>query len=257
SSLSKHELSNNMKLIEIHANEDRINKRALDPLGRIIEEYIVLIFDLNGDIKYANQEYLKLVKKPLDQIIGIDNVKNDYKLNGEHFWQEIWSVISNERIWHGEIGIKSADGVTLWIDMFIFPLSLISNDNDGYICFGTDITGIKNHNFKLQSEIERKDKAIMRAEGMLFHSDRMSSLGVISSGIAHEINNPISYIFSNINTLNTKLNKCSFVINDVLPLLIDHKNVLSKINEIKTINDEVTDIAFDTITGIDRIRRII
>src|SRR5690606_9051984 len=90
-----------------------------------------------------------------------------------------------------------------------------------------------------------------------FHSDRMSSLGVISSGIAHEINNPISYIFSNINTLNTKLNKCSFVINDVLPLLIDHKNVLSKINEIKTINDEVTDIAFDTITGIDRIRRII
>jgi two-component system, NtrC family, sensor kinase len=62
---------------------------------------------------------------------------------------------------------------------------------------------ISNSHQALQAEMaERK-----HLEGQLVQSEKLASIGQLAAGVAHEINNPIGYIFSNFGTLEDYLGK--------------------------------------------------
>ncbi|HEY9609380.1 CHASE4 domain-containing protein [Allocoleopsis sp.] len=48
-------------------------------------------------------------------------------------------------------------------------------------------------------ELERTLLELTQAQSQLIHSEKMSSLGQLVAGVAHEINNPISFVYGNIN----------------------------------------------------------
>ncbi len=54
-----------------------------------------------------------------------------------------------------------------------------------------------------------------RIEQMLIQSEKMASIGTLASSVAHKINNPTGYIYSNLKTLESYAKKfktfCSFV----------------------------------------------
>lgn len=50
-------------------------------------------------------------------------------------------------------------------------------------------------------ELERANLAIRETQGMLVHSAKMASLGQLVAGVAHELNNPIGFIYSNMDHL--------------------------------------------------------
>lgn len=51
------------------------------------------------------------------------------------------------------------------------------------------------------SELEEANKEIRETQARLVHTSKMSSLGLLVAGVAHELNNPISFIYSNMNHL--------------------------------------------------------
>ncbi|MBF0444419.1 MAG: response regulator [Magnetococcales bacterium] len=66
------------------------------------------------------------------------------------------------------------------------------------------------HDFRCQLEqkVEQRTQALQETakklkarEVQLLHGDKMASLGQLSAGVAHEINNPVGFILSNLNTL--------------------------------------------------------
>ncbi|WP_208352550.1 trifunctional serine/threonine-protein kinase/ATP-binding protein/sensor histidine kinase, partial [Aetokthonos hydrillicola] len=85
----------------------------------------------------------------------------------------------------------------------------------------------ENYAQTLETEVERKTQALnqkaqdleqtlkqlQQTQGQLIHSEKMSSLGQMVAGIAHEINNPVSFIRGNITHLDS-------YIEDILRLLI-------------------------------------
>ncbi|TAK31874.1 MAG: ATPase [Chloroflexota bacterium] len=56
-------------------------------------------------------------------------------------------------------------------------------------------------NVLLRHELGQERKQLERAREQLFQSDKMASIGQLAAGVAHEINNPIGFIHSNLNTL--------------------------------------------------------
>ena len=66
-------------------------------------------------------------------------------------------------------------------------------------------------------EKEQESKAIINqtldklkdTQGQLVHSEKMASLGQLTAGIAHEINNPINFVFNGIGSLQTSLKEIS------------------------------------------------
>ncbi len=67
---------------------------------------------------------------------------------------------------------------------------------------------LQRHREHLEEQVQSRTAKLLRTtqelekrQVQLIHSERMASLGLIASGVAHEINNPLGYITSNLATL--------------------------------------------------------
>jgi len=53
----------------------------------------------------------------------------------------------------------------------------------------------------LNAQLVASNDQLGRARNQLLQSEKMASVGLLAAGVAHEINNPIGYVFSNLGTL--------------------------------------------------------
>ncbi|MEO5675687.1 MAG: ATP-binding protein [Chitinophagales bacterium] len=80
-------------------------------------------------------------------------------------------------------------------------------------------------------ELESTLDALRQAQSQLVHSEKMASVGQLTAGIAHEINNPINFVSSNVNPLKKD-------IGDIMNLLemystLNESNYTTRMAEIK------------------------
>jgi len=95
-------------------------------------------------------------------------------------------------------------------------------------------------NIKIENQNQVLEKAFVRLENtklQLIQSEKMASLGTLTAGLAHEINNPINFISNGIEGLNEHLS-------DIINLLnkyrnIDKNNVTAEIESIKNIENQL------------------
>jgi len=57
------------------------------------------------------------------------------------------------------------------------------------------------------AELTELNARLSTAQAQLVQSEKLASIGQLAAGVAHEINNPIGYIFSNFNSLSTYLER--------------------------------------------------
>ncbi len=55
----------------------------------------------------------------------------------------------------------------------------------------------------LEIEVERKTREIKATQLRMLQQEKMASIGQLAAGMAHEINNPVGFVISNLNTLKT------------------------------------------------------
>ncbi|WP_293142319.1 AAA family ATPase [Okeania sp. SIO3I5] len=106
---------------------------------------------------------------------------------------------------------------------------------------------VENYSQTLEIEVEKKTEALsqkafdleqaltnlQQTQAQLIHSEKMSSLGQIVAGVAHEINNPINFIHGNIKP-------ASQHVNDLLDLITAYQNTYPKpTSEIEAIIEDL------------------
>jgi two-component system, NtrC family, sensor kinase len=109
-------------------------------------------------------------------------------------------------------------------------------------------------------ELEQTLKKLQQTQSHLIHTEKMSSLGLMVAGVAHEINNPLSFIKGNIH-------HAKDYINDLLELvnLVKEKydrfdsEIADKINEIDLdfLSEDLPHILKSIEDGADRIKQIV
>ncbi len=106
---------------------------------------------------------------------------------------------------------------------------------------------LKDKNEELLATLE----SLKRAQQQLVQSEKMASLGMLSAGIAHEINNPINFVYAGINSLLHDFRDIEPVIkeiNEINPESDKLKERLKKIQQLKIEN--YFDEAFEAIPQI-------
>jgi C4-dicarboxylate-specific signal transduction histidine kinase len=60
------------------------------------------------------------------------------------------------------------------------------------------------------AELEATLTRLEETQSQLIQSEKMSSMGVLVSGIAHELNNPLNYIASGVGAMEEVINQLTF-----------------------------------------------
>ena len=99
---------------------------------------------------------------------------------------------------------------------------------------------------------------LQQANSQLMQSEKMANIGQLAAGVAHEINNPVGYVFSNLKTLGG-------YVRDLLKIIdmVDSTDSIEALRELKRnleydyIRGDVEDLISESEDGIDRVKRII
>jgi len=59
----------------------------------------------------------------------------------------------------------------------------------------------------LEEKVKERTEELRRAHTIMFQQEKMASIGSLAAGIAHEINNPMGFVASNLRTLSTYFSK--------------------------------------------------
>jgi len=121
------------------------------------------------------------------------------------------------------------------------------------------------------SELRKTHSALKQAQMQAMQSEKMASIGQLAAGVAHEINNPVGFIGSNIQTLEEYIKSYSMILGAVEKLkhavesgdnakakdtLQELKETEEKVN-LNFITNDVNNLISESQRGIDRVKKIV
>jgi len=126
----------------------------------------VIEFDLDGNIKFANDSFLNTLGYTQDEIVGQhhslfveDGVKNTEE------YKEFWKSLREGKFFRGEIIRRKKDGTLIYLQATYNPI--LGNDGNTYriMKIATDVT----ESYNQQMEIEKKNTYLEHAAKILRH----------------------------------------------------------------------------------------
>jgi PAS domain S-box-containing protein len=201
---------NGRQVIQATVRDVTERKQMEDAQARfalIMEETsdLVAMADLAGRITYMNRAGRKLLE--LDETADISKTEiADYhpKWAAEIVLHEGLPSAAARGTWSGETALLSRSGREFSVLQVIMAHK---RQGDGVEYYSTVIHDIskrkdaENKLFKYVEELRTINQQLHDTQNLLLQSDKMASVGQLAAGVAHEINNPIGYVGSNLGSL--------------------------------------------------------
>ncbi len=159
----------------------------------------MLVFDAGRRVLYANDAAIRLGTR-----LGPDSVWHDSiaDWHPDLISPAALALVATDGEWVGEVFLQSDHAPPLVLLLQL--VALRSGEALNYGLAARDVSAdyarrseLSNRNAELK-EAYRKLKG---AQEQLVQSEKLASIGQLAAGVAHEINNPIGYVHSNLGTL--------------------------------------------------------
>jgi two-component system, NtrC family, sensor kinase len=114
------------------------------------------------------------------------------------------------------------------------------------------------------AELVEVNRRLSEAQDKLVQSEKLASIGQLAAGVAHEINNPIGYIFSNFGTLEKYLHDLFEILSayeaaaaSLPPDTAATLRELSERVEVDFLKEDIPSLMAESKEGISRVRKIV
>lgn len=160
-----------------------------------------MITDLEGNITNVNARAMDFLLYTFVELRGLRVIQ---LISGadESLLQAIRQNLENQRFTYIEAYCMRKDGS-------IFPSEIAVNrlqhSKEGELCFFIrDVTRrkeVEDELYKSKEELEQINRRLRENQAQLVQSEKMAAIGQIAAGVAHEINNPVAFVMSNLRTM--------------------------------------------------------
>jgi len=107
----------------------------------------------------------------------------------------------------------------------------------------------------LEQRVQEQVKSIETAQRQLYQSEKMASVGQLAAGVAHEINNPIGFILSNLRTAQSYVEKIAAFGKRLSPT--GDSAARWKQDGLDEIIEDFPDMLQESVDGANRVARIV
>jgi PAS domain S-box-containing protein len=169
--------------------------KGADHAYRVIVEQMAeaaLTLSLDGTVLYCNSRFSTLLKRPLDTVIG-SAIAKFLSVESEALFR---SLIAEGCKGRSEVVLQASDGTTVPAYM---SCNRVMIENCQAVCvIVTDLTEQKRREALLV--VERR-----QAEERIRANDRLAAMGMTAAALAHEIANPLQWIFTTVQLMQHEL----------------------------------------------------
>ncbi len=113
-------------------------------------------------------------------------------------------------------------------------------------------------------ELKKSSEELKKAQSQLVHSEKMASLGQLAAGVAHEINNPIGFVTSNIETLREYSKSISDYfslsqkyLENADPQIKENILALDDEQDFNFVLNDISDLIGESVGGLIRVKDIV
>ncbi|MBS0425194.1 MAG: PAS domain-containing protein [Proteobacteria bacterium] len=114
---------------------------------------IVAITEKSGEIRYVNEKFCSVSKYSAKELIGQDHRIVNSSYHPKEFMADLWTTITEGKVWRGEIKNRAKDGTYYWVDTTIVPFL----DDQGvpyqYVGIRTEVTNYKQLEQKMEEQV--------------------------------------------------------------------------------------------------------
>tara|TARA_B110001454_G_scaffold213372_1_gene231475 strand:- start:65638 stop:66726 length:1089 start_codon:yes stop_codon:yes gene_type:complete len=158
-------------------------------MSALNQSAIVSITDTKGKIVFANENFCSISGYSLPELLGKDHRIINSAYHKPEFFKTMWEKLKQGQVWTGEIQNRRKNGELYWVQSTISAIVNEKNEVVNYVAIRFDITQMK------------------KTQVLLEESSRLASLGEMASGIAHEINNPLTIILGRLTIAQKKIER--------------------------------------------------
>ncbi len=242
--------------------EEGLQESELLKFSGLIEKNpsALLITDSEGLILYNNDQFTELTGYTTEDLIG---KRPSILKSGQTplaVYKTFWETLLAGDDWHGEFLNLKKNGELYWEKSSVSSIK----DDDGRIKYFVntreDISALKEANSKLTEAVRN----LKQAQSVLVQNEKMVAIGQLAAGMAHEINNPLGFITSNLDTLgdySKSLIETIDLVNtesDKAPTEFRLKmNKIQNESDIEFIRSDLAELLEETSDGLVRVHKIV
>ncbi|MEG3193674.1 histidine kinase dimerization/phospho-acceptor domain-containing protein, partial [Lysobacter sp. D1-1-M9] len=175
--------------------------------------------------------------------------------------EQAWDAAARDGRWCAEV--DAGNDVTLEIKLLVAP-----GDRQRRLAVFTDVSQRSAREAEMQrrhDELQLTYERLAGAQEQLLQSEKMASIGQLAAGVAHEINNPIGYVHSNLGTLQEYVGSLFSLIEAYAAALQEHGppeqletlQALRERLDIDFINGDLPQLLAESREGIERVTKIV
>lgn len=216
----------------------------------------IVITDLDGKINYVNPMFTKTSGYSSNEALG----KNPRMLkSGQQdsaFYIELWSTLLRGDLWKGTFHNRCKDGSLIWELAVLSPIKDSDGKVTGYIAIKEDISD----KVEAEENLKKLNTDLVNTQASLVQEEKLASIGRLAAGIAHEINNPIGFVYSNFRTMGKYKVNFQTLIDTLSGNTNLDQNYLEDVfnqNKIKYILEDMDELLKESYDGFDRVIKIV